>query len=144
MIKIMHVLRLTREILVIVGLCELIGNEWLIRTKCRQRMSFSIILTVIIAMEVASILYVWDHLKIGDLEGSLYAAFQVAAAFCIIGSLITISYQKKKVRMILDGFQAVADNCKANSIRSIHLRRFHRIQFCRLGNSIGRVFRSRK
>lgn len=108
----MEVLCLTREILVIIGLCELTGNEWIIRTRLRQRLSFSIILTVMIAMEASSILYVWNHLRIGDLESSLYAAFQVAAAFCIIGSLITISYQKKKVQTILDGFQAVVDNCK--------------------------------
>lgn len=108
----MQVLRLTRKILVIIGLCELSGNEWLIRTKFRQRLCFSTILTVIIAMEVSSILYVWHHIRIGDIENSLYAAFQVAAAFCIIGSLITIFFQKKKVRAILDGFQVVANNCK--------------------------------
>lgn len=142
----MEVLRLTRQILVIIGLCELSGNEWLIRTKCHQRISFSIILTIIIAMEVSSILYAWDHLRIGDLENSLYAAFQVAAAFCIIGSLITISYQKKKVRKILHGFQLVADYCKwvwfdlfshAQTYKRVHL-----IEFCRLGYSVGRVFRA--
>lgn len=113
----MRVLRLTRQILVTIGLCELIGNEEPIRTKRRQRMSFSVILTVMIAMEVTSVLYAWDHLRVDDLENSLYAAFQVAAAFCIIGSLITISYQKTKVRTVLDGFQAIVDNCKISRLR---------------------------
>lgn len=131
---------MTRKILVILGLCELSGNEWLIRTKCHQRMSFSIILTVIVAMEVSSVLYVLEYLKIGDLENSLYAAFQVAAAFCIIGSLITISYQKKKVRTILDGFQVVADKCK---LVQIILSRFSftRELVSRCGYSVGSVFR---
>lgn len=112
----MEVLRLTRAILVIIGLCELNGNECFIRTECAQRASFLTILTVIVAMEVSSIIYVLDHLRIGDLESSLYAAFQVAAAFCIIGSLITIHFQKRKVRAILDGFQVVADKCNSNGI----------------------------
>lgn len=63
-------------------------------------------------MVVSSVLYAWDHLRIGDLEKSLYAAFQVAAAFCIIGSLVTISFERKKVRRILGGLQLVADKCK--------------------------------
>lgn len=114
----MKVLSLTRQILVIIGLCELNGKDGPIRTKCHQRMSFSIILTTIIAMEVCSVLYIWDHLKIGDIESSLYAAFQLAGASCIICSIITIAYQKNKVRSILDGFQAIVDYCKPN--RFIH------------------------
>lgn len=108
---IMEVLRLIREILVFIGLCELNGSEAFVRTKWHQRFHFTIILFTIIAMDLSSVIYGWKHVKIGDVENSLYAAVQGSASFCIIGSLITIAWHKKKVGEIFDKFQVLADNC---------------------------------
>lgn len=108
----MQVLPFTRKILVTIGLCEFTDSVWFIRTQFHQRICFATILIVIVAMEVCSLLYVWNHLRIGDIEGSLYAAFQVAAAFCIIGSLLTISQKRREVRLIFERFQTIVDECK--------------------------------
>lgn len=95
-------------ILTFAGLCTRKGGNDR-RTNIQQRLVFSCILMLYLLFEVASTIYVVRHLKIGDIENSLYAGFQVLAIFSTIGCFLTVGYHKQKVRIIIAEIQKLVD-----------------------------------
>lgn len=62
-------------------------------------------------MNVTATIYMVRHLQMGDIENSLYAALDVPATLLVIGTYLTMVYNKEKVRKVLDDFQEIFDKC---------------------------------
>lgn len=105
------ILKTFQRIFTLTGLCVRIGENDR-RTNIRQIMVYCIILVLYFLFELASIVYVVRHLRMGDVENCLYAGFQVVAILSTIGTFLTVGYRKRKVRNIIDEFQQIVDSSK--------------------------------
>lgn len=103
-----EIIKTIQRILIGTGLCTRKGGNDR-RTNIRQALVFSFILILYSLFELASTVYVVRHLRMGDIENSLYAGFQVAAIFSTIGCFLTVGYRKQEVRTIIDEIQKIVD-----------------------------------
>lgn len=71
-----------------------------------------VLILILFAFQLTAAIYMLRHLQIGDIENSLYAALDVPATSMVIGTFLTIMYNKKKVREVIDDFQIICDKCK--------------------------------
>lgn len=111
----MQVIANVQNTLKVIGLCT-VPNKYF---RLLQRVMCAIILLLLSAMYTASLTYAFDHLQMGDIENTLYACFQAAAAICDTGCIFTMSFQKNNVRKIIDELQKLYDECKFASVKSI-------------------------
>lgn len=73
----------------------------------------SILIFVILLMqEMCSITFMVTHFRAGDIEGGLYAAFQVSAVIPLIGSFITIMYNRHTIGRVIVTIQQIVNECK--------------------------------
>lgn len=72
---------------------------------------------ILVVEDVTSITYMMRHLKIGDMQNALYASLQIPAVVPAIVILITMMYDKDKVRDVIGGFQKICDQCNPNHIK---------------------------
>lgn len=110
---IMKILRTVRVIFTFVGLCS---NDPHQATKSKWNygpvLLFIILFMALVMLEVSSILYFVDHLKMGDIKNSLFAAFQFTGAIALSGSFLLIFVTRRNVRSTFDGFQNAFNQCK--------------------------------
>lgn len=105
----MQILKSVQNIFKFIGLCSLsVSNKYL---RFGQQIICLIVLIMLVFMSSASLLYIYRRMQVGDLENSSYASFQLAAFTCDIGSILSISYRKDKVKIIIDELQDVYDQC---------------------------------
>lgn len=107
----MEIIETIQRIFTFTGLCTRKGGNDR-RTNIYQALVFTFILMLYSLFGLASSVYVVRHLRMGDIENSLYAGFQVAAIFSAIGSFLTVGYRKQKVRIIIDKIQKIVDDSK--------------------------------
>lgn len=107
----MQIINPVQKVLKFIGLCS-VSNKYL---RFGQQLVWTCVFTELIFMTSASGLYVLEALKIGDVENSMFAGFQMAAALCDFGSVITMVHHKKGVRKILEELQTIYDHCKSPS-----------------------------
>lgn len=104
----MQMFKSVQNILKFIGLCS-VPNKYL---HFGQQIICLIVLILLVFMSSASAYYIYGHTQVDDLENSLYAFFQLAAAICDIGSILSISYHKDKVKIIIDELQDIYDQCE--------------------------------
>lgn len=73
----------------------------------------TVISILLIAMEVTAAIYAMQHFLMGDIENSLYAGLDVPGTILVLGTFLTILYNKEKLREVIDSFQEIFDSCKA-------------------------------
>lgn len=71
-----------------------------------------VISILLIAMEVMAAIYAVLHFQMGDIENSLYAGLDVPGTILVIGTYLTVLYNKQKLRKVIDSFQEIFDSCK--------------------------------
>lgn len=110
---IMKLLRIIRAIFTSFGLCALAPHQSTkIKWEFCQIVLFTCLCFLVFLLEVSSVLYFWNHLKMGDIKNSLFAALQFTAVISLIGSLLLIRYWRRNVRSVIDGFQNAYDQCE--------------------------------
>lgn len=109
----MQLLRMIRMIFTAFGLCA-IGPHHSTKVKWEfcPIVLFTCLCLMLFVLEVSSVLYFWNHLKMGDIKNSLFAALQFTAVISLIGSLLLIRYWRRNVRSVIDGFQNAFDQCE--------------------------------
>lgn len=109
---IMKILHTIRVIFTSIGLCSHNPHEATsLKWKYVPTVLFIILFLALVVLELSSILYFVEHLKIGDVKNSLFAALQFTGAFSLTGSFLLICYSKRNVRSALDGFQNAFNRC---------------------------------
>lgn len=92
----------------IIGLCTI--PSALART--RQIMIFSFVMVVQTFKCTSSLVYIREHMRIGDLENSVYALFHVAASTGDMGCMTAMKLQMENVKKIFDEMQSLYDQCE--------------------------------
>lgn len=94
-----------------VGLCSVAKKEEnSFSARFGQFCGYLILLFNLFTLDLSSGIYMWEQIKINDLENILYALIQSGATTCGILSVISIAMHKKKVRKMFDRIQYVVDN----------------------------------
>lgn len=105
----MQILKIVQDVLKLIGLCSVSGKY----LQFRQKLFGLFVLLVLVAgMSLGSAVYIFYHIQMGEVENSLYAFFQFAAAFGDANMILAISFQKDKVKKIIDELQNLYDQCK--------------------------------
>lgn len=87
-------------------------DEGIFRNTFYHAIVSVVLILIVFTFQLTAAIYVLRHLQIGDIENSLYAGLDVPATSMLIGTLLTILYNKKKVREVIDNFQNIFDKCK--------------------------------
>lgn len=103
----MNVLKSIRTVFAYLGY---LPGKGIFKNKFSNKIASLINLMLVLTFEFTSLIYMVGHLKIGDIENSLYAGFQAAALLPAIGSFSTLMYHKRKIWKILDSFQRIFDH----------------------------------
>lgn len=103
----MQVLKIVQDVLKLIGLCSVPGKY------LQQKIVFLFVLLVLVpGMSLTSAVYIFYHMEMGEVENSLYAFFQFAAGFGDANMILAISFQREKVKKIIDELQSLYDQCK--------------------------------
>lgn len=107
----MSALRINRQFSTLIGVCSL-SEGCSFRMKIRQRINIILVLTGLVSMCWFSLCYVFQHLLLGDIEGSLAALKQVLAVSSTLASFTSLVFQMRRVRCIFDRIQNMFKKCK--------------------------------
>lgn len=102
---------MNRQFSTIIGICSL-SDGCDFQMKIRQKVNIILVLTGLVSMFWFSLCYVFQHLHLGDIEGSLAALKQVLAVSSTIASFTSLVFQMKRVRCIFDRIQNMFKKCK--------------------------------
>lgn len=105
----MQVLKIVQDVLKLIGLCSVPGKYLQFQQKI---ICLFVLLVLVTGMSLGSAVYIFYHMKMGEVENSLYAFFQFAAAFGDANMILAISFQREKVKKIIDELQSLYDQCK--------------------------------
>lgn len=106
----MKVLKLNQQFSTLIGVCSLREQSgW--RMKIMQKLCTVSFLAGLLAYGGTSVLYAEEHLRLGNIQNSLFALIQVSAALSMFTSSISLSLRKKGLRNFFDRAQANFDEC---------------------------------
>lgn len=112
----MEILRVTRRIFQIFGICSL-GEESDFRLKLIQMSVVTLVLSTLVLYEWFSVLYFVEHLRIGDIENTLISIIQVVGVFSLFSSFFSLNCKMKTVSKFFDTIQNLFDQCMYRNLR---------------------------
>lgn len=108
----MEILQSIRRHFALIGF---LPDERVFRYESCHTLLSLFIFSLFIEQVLASLIFLIRHLQMGDIERGLYAGFQVSLGIAVIGSFVTIMYNKDKVREVIVSFLNIFDECKKDS-----------------------------
>lgn len=106
----MEVLRLSRRILTVMGIC-LLPNGSSFSLEFGQMVGAILTLVMCILTAWYSALYCLEHYQMGDIDQNLFAVIQLVATVPTIPSLFSLIYRKANFRDYFDKIQTIFDKC---------------------------------
>lgn len=107
----MQTLQVSRRVITTFGMCPLpSGSDFC--SKIAQIVTMTVAMTLLVHLDLFSVFYVWQHLKVNDIEGSTFALMQVIAIFSAIASFVSLIFHRKSVSHYFDRIQSIVDYCK--------------------------------
>lgn len=107
----MQTLQVSRRIITIFGMCTLADGSGF-GSKVGQIITMILALIMLIQLDWFSVCYVWQHLKVDDVQSSTFALMQVIAVFCTIASFILLIYHRTSVCHFFEQIQSIVVQCK--------------------------------
>lgn len=104
----MEILRYTRRLMAIIGY---LPGERTYRFEFLHSIVSFLILVNLLTYSLASVVFVVRHFRIDEIENCLHASFSVTGVVPMIASFISIIYHKEKVRIVINTFQKISDQC---------------------------------
>lgn len=111
----MEILLYTRRLMAIMGY---LPGERIYRFEFVHSIVSSLILVNLLTCVITSVVFVVRHFQIDEIENCLHASFCIAGVIPMIASFTTIIYHKKNVRIVIDTFQKIYDNCKEHYVQT--------------------------
>lgn len=108
--KKMQILKVNRRLSQIIGICSLPdGSD--IRARIGQIFGIILVFAGLSAYGGLSVLYVVEHLRMGDIENTIFALIQVIGVLSTFASVISLLARKKSARNFFDTLQDIFDQC---------------------------------
>lgn len=107
----MQTLQVSRRVITTFGMCSL-ANERDVWSTIVQIFSMILALAMLIQLDLFSVCYVVQHLRMNDVESSTFAVMQVIAIFSTIASFVSLIYHRNSVCRFFDRIQSIVDHCK--------------------------------
>lgn len=106
----MKVFRIHEPLLMFIYMCEdksanFFQNIFSLAMNILQR-------TLLVNIFITSALYSYEKIKLGNIEEALYGMFQVNAASFGLFIITTVTYNRKKIRIMIDKAQKIVNHCK--------------------------------
>lgn len=107
----MQTLQVSRRIITAFGMCPL-ANGVDVWSQLGQAITMILALIILIQLDWFSVCYVWQHLKVDDIESSTFALMQVIAIFCTIASFISLIFHRKNISHFFERIQSIVEQCE--------------------------------
>lgn len=111
----MQTLHVSRRVITTFGMCPLPSGSGFCST-IGQIVTMTVAMALLVHLVFFSVCYVWQHLKMNDIEGSTFAVMQVIAVFSSIACFISLISHRKSVAHYFDRIQSIVDYCKSEII----------------------------